>query len=52
MKAELETDIARHNGGWGWGGKVMVTAATLLGDCKHVYNEAIIKLLMLTSHTQ
>lgn len=39
-------------GAGGWGGKVMVTAATLLGDCKHVYNEAIIKLLMLTSHAQ
>lgn len=30
----------------------MVTAATSLGDWKHVYNQAVIKLLMLTSHTQ
>lgn len=29
----------------------MVTAATSLGDWKHAYNEAVIKLLMLTSHT-
>lgn len=29
----------------------MVTAATSLGDWKHVYTEAVIRLLMLTSHT-
>lgn len=33
------------------GGKVTVTAATSLGDWKHANNEAVIKLLMLTSHT-
>lgn len=46
---QIQPDVM---GAGGWGGKVMVTAATSLEDWKHVYTAAVVKLLTLTSHSR